>query len=440
MKNYQHSFARKLQTIAAVILTLSMLLLAGIYISGSQRTSGGVAINNQLLPDGWVAVGDTPVIGKAVYEKGLMPVSFAAIDLGGKGGGAYGNEAVAKALLDFSLESVHSCLSGGAAIEAVTAEEFGAALETNYIFLDLLTSLPYQMIYALSGEYISVAGSENAVSADRLVLSFLEGTKAMLFLSDGESFYKSNTAADIRYFEIYALANDSRLGSAVISSIGIPHSSVSPMISSITVTAQSEIAADKREKILDMFGFDTETTADSTAAAVAPHGSMRITPSNAVYIASQDSGIEVSDFLEEAKEALDIGIYDILLASVEFCERLRDMMPEISGGELYLSGFYRDGDTYTITVNLASESVALGGEGYPHFARFTVQGGRFKSIRVSLLQIEKNSYSDTCFPSEWQYAHASKTHTLRTLRLVYNIGLVTPGEIQSAWYFTEGKR
>ena len=66
----------KFKTAIIAILTVSMLLLAGIYIGGSQFLSNNAAINLQNMPDGTVKLGNKSPVELSVYEKNLLAVSF----------------------------------------------------------------------------------------------------------------------------------------------------------------------------------------------------------------------------------------------------------------------------------------------------------------------------------------------------------------------------
>ena len=121
------SFGRRFATFLTVILTVSMLLLAAIYIGDTQFAAEGSAISLEKNPDGTVSVGGTYGENTPVYEKGLLPVSFAAIMYGGRGGGAYGGDDSAKALLEFASKLLHTCLEAGAQFREINKDAFLSA-------------------------------------------------------------------------------------------------------------------------------------------------------------------------------------------------------------------------------------------------------------------------------------------------------------------------
>ncbi len=433
MKTYRRSPLRNLMTFLVVILTLTMLFLATIYIGGTQFSNGGSAISLDKMPEGNVSVGGKLPESLPVYEKGLLPLSYAAIVFGGRGGGAHGSEEAAKAIFAFAAEPIHTALSSGAAFEKTSENEFLSATYGDYLFLDFLSPLPYQMLYALTGEYTMAARSEDAINADRIILSFPEGNKAKLFFSDGNSFYTSDTLCDIRYTEALALAGDSRLAAFTINPHGVPTSSAVPMLSPITVSTADTLSDEENAALYSIFGFDY----NRSHSAVAPHGTLQITASELVFGAAAEGGIPISDLLPSPKDTLDITIYDILLGSVALAESIADTKEEILGdASFFLKGFYRESDIYTVVLGAAIDSVEISGGAYPYFAQISVQSGRFKDVKVNLTKISKNGLSAPVFHSLWQYAHASESADICTLRLKYNISEVPSDEISPVWYYT----
>ena len=195
------------KNIIIAILTVTMLLLAGLYIGGSQFMSNRGAINTVDMPNSSVTVGTDAPERSSLYKKDLLAVSYAAISCSG-GGGAYGNEPAARDLFDFAAEPIHSLLGSSATIEKTTKSAFENALSNGrYIFFSLAAPLPYQVIYALSGEYLAPAGNDEAISSDTLLLSFSTDGKTALYLKNGEKYYLASADYRISLAEAAAMAN-----------------------------------------------------------------------------------------------------------------------------------------------------------------------------------------------------------------------------------------
>ena len=433
------SFGRRFATFLTVILTASMLLLAAIYIGGTQFTREGAAISLDKNPDGTVNVGGTYGENLPVYEKGLLPISFAAIKYGGEGGGAYGNEAAAKALQRFAAEPLHTCLESGAGFKEINKDAFLFATSGDFLYLDFLSSLPYQMIYALTGENLSPARYEEALSIDRIILFFTTGDKAQLYFSDGERFFTSDAEAKIHHSELSVLAGDSRLSAFTIHERGVPSSTAPAMLPHVSLNAETDFSASESSELFSVLGF-TFNPQSTSGTVVEPHGTLKLTPTRLVFAASKDGGIPVSDFLGTEKNPLDINIYDILLGGSALCERLRDVSPQIfSGAEIFLENFYRTEDVYTLTFGACSDSVRIYGSALPYFAKITVQGGRFRSIEIRFLQVEKDSFASPLFSSAWQYSHASENAEIHTMRPMYRAMLLPEKDLSPAWFYTGEK-
>ena len=120
------------KNIIIALLTASMLVLAGLYIGGSQFATDNAAINTVDMPDGAVALGNDAPKTVAIYEKDLLSISFAAIDYHG-GGGAYGTMAAARDLFAFAKEPIHELLSSGAKISKSSEDrEYYMAMELKF--------------------------------------------------------------------------------------------------------------------------------------------------------------------------------------------------------------------------------------------------------------------------------------------------------------------
>jgi|GEM_PF-1289918 len=439
MQKIKRSFAARLRNALIGVLTLSMLLLAGIYIGGTQFFSDSAALRAEILPDGTVPVGQNVPRSQSLHEKGLLPIAFGGIRYGGSSGGIYGGEAPAKALAEFAADPIHACLGAPSVLEASSAAEFATAMGSNYIFFDLLTPLPYQILYALTGEYSAPATSADAILADRLLLSFPEKDRAVLYLSDGKVFYRAEQSFLFKAAELQTLANDSRLSAFSLAENGVPKCEESPHAGSLTLSANCIAEESQYEALYTLFGFRANAVREEDVRTVVdPHGTLRLTGTRLVFTASKDGGIAVSDLLDTAKDELDIDLYDILDSSVSLVEKLREILPESCGGSLapYLAGFSREEDTYTVTFGLHADSIPLSGTSYPYFATMTIRGGRFRTVEIRFLTAQRSSYTGTQFSSAWHYAHVEKAVRPDTLRLYYYLTSLSAKDLDAAWFYT----
>lgn len=438
----KRSAFERFKTILIVLLTLSMLLLAGIYIGGAQFSSGTIALKSQPLPEGTVKPGQDAPLRLPVYEKGLLPLSFAAIRYNGEGGGAYGTEQAAEALYAFAASAIHQSLAKDSTLSPATKELYTDATKGDCIYLHLLAPLPYQMLYALTGEATAVAGSDQAINADRLLLSFDESGKAILYLTDGTNYYMANGDVTFKVFELAAMANDSRLENFSFKN-AVAVSSASPRAPLLTLQSAT-VDTIQYNTILSLLGYDTDigiaAAADAAIPAdtIAPHGTVRLTDTSISYIAARDSGISLSDFLTTAKSELDMDMYDVLSASVALCEQIRTIAPKAFGGEstLFLRSFCREDDTFSITFGICQNSIEISGDAYPYFAKLTVQGGFFKSLDIRFLHLSRSAYTGMIFPSVWVYNYASKNASVSSLRLHYPVNTLPTVGLDPNWYFT----
>ena len=113
-----------IKTAIIILLTASMLILAGIYIGGSQFADSTAALLAKPLPSGTVPAGAEAETEISVYEKALLPISFAGIRYMGNGGGTYGSEAAATDLFAFAAEPIHTCLSSPSMISKIDSSDF----------------------------------------------------------------------------------------------------------------------------------------------------------------------------------------------------------------------------------------------------------------------------------------------------------------------------
>lgn len=441
MEKIKHSFADKLRNVLITLLTLTMLLLAVLYIGGSQFAADSSALRTDGLSAGALTVGENATLAKAVYEKELLPVSFAGIRFSGVGGGIYGGEKAATALAEFAAEPIHLCLGAGSVLSEVSAAEFTAAMTGNYLFLDLLTALPYQMIYILTGEYDSVAASDAAIRADRLLMAFAADSRIALYLSNGRKYYRSEREYPYKASEIATLAKDSRLADFKLAPNGVAQCTGSPHAPSLSLSNGGNLTPEQYAAVHTLFGFRPTAGNIEVQSLVDPHGTLQLAKSRLSFTASSDGGISVSSLLDTAKDTLDIDTYDILIAGLSFVEQIREILPTATGGTLspYLKSFSRDEDTYTVVFGLQTNSIAVAGDAYPYFAKFTVQNGFFQTIDLRLLTATASSYTRTLFPSGWHYAHAAETAVPRTLRLQYRAETLPEENLDAVWYYTDTK-
>ncbi len=439
MEKIKRSFAARLRNVLLFLLTLSMLILAILYIGGFQRADGAAALLATPLPEGAVPVGEELPVKEPLHAKDLLPLSFAAIRYGKQGGGAYGGEAAAKALLEYAAEPIHHSLSSAFLLTAVSKNDFGLALLGDYLLLDFYESIPYQAYYALTGEYTAAARSSVSVNADRLLLSFSVDGTATLYLSDGAHVYRAGQNFAYKATEVATLAADARLSPCTVTERGVAKCTASPRASSITLANDGRVTEAQYQVLLDLLGFHTGGAGDPTAeSTVEPHGTLRMMPSRFVFSASRDGGITVSDLLDTAKDTLDIDLYDVLAASVALLEQLQTALPEAAGAELepYLASFSHDADTFTVTFGASFGGIPLNGASFPFLAKMTVQSGRFRSVELRYVRAAQSGVSRTLFPSEWCYEHAAKAGTLRSLRLYYRLPSLPTEALDAAWYCT----
>ena len=431
-----------IKTYVIVFLTVTMLVLAGIYIGGSQFTSRSAAINASPLPEGAVPVGFDPPVSVAVYEKDLLAISYAAIRYAGSGGGAYGCEAAASDLAKFAAEPIHKCLSSSAEMSRVGIGDFQRAIASDkYIYISLANDLPYQIIHALTGEYGTAVGSEEAINVRHMLLYFGDFGKTTLYLLSGDNCFASSADYSMNISELAAMSSDSRLSAFEIGKNGIALSGASPSIQRISLTKgvmpEGKEYSDLLE-ILEYSEMEFQPRAVPWANLVAPHGTVQMNSEKLLFTASSDSGIAISDFLNDAKSELDIDMYDVLLASVELLERMRQAYPAMTGGAFstYISGFYHENDVFTVEFGLCDGYMPLSGDAYPYLARFTVLSGKFKSIDLRFIGAERLGYTSLLFSSAWEYGYAAETYDIHSLGLRFKVDALPKEELDARWYFT----
>ena len=441
MEKIKQKPIEKIKTVVIATLTFTMLALAALYIGGSQFSQSNAAINALDMPNGAVPAGEDAPLQTSVYEKNLLAVSFIGIRCGALGGGAHGCETAASDLFEFACEPLHTLLSSKSTVKEIAKEEFDAGAGERYICVSLVSPLPYQVVYALSGEYGAPFGSERAISPQFLLLSFDEDGTAALYMRDGESYYKATGDCTLSPAELAAMASDTRLHSFEITD-GIPLTDSAPLVQVLSLSDVEALYGGELQSVLSLLGYDSTPsqplTASSTFTTVAPHGTLEVGGGKVVYTASDEGGIGISSFLDIAKSELDISLYDVLLSSVTLVEKLQKAAGEAGGSmlEVYLDGFYQNEDSYTIIFGIAESAVPISGDALSHLAKITVQSGKFKSIEFSLITAERSGYQVSPFSSAWEYGYASKSARVSSMGLRYRVDSLPANEIDVAWYFT----
>lgn len=442
MEKIKRSPLENVKTVIIAILTVSMLTLAALYIGGTQFSSNNSAISAHPLPSGAVAVGEDAPIQTELYEKGLIKVSYIGVRYGDIGGGAYGAEQASSSLLSFSLEGIHELLSSDSTLKEASAEEFfEAASSKRYVCLSLHSPIPYQTIYALSGEYTSPVGYEKPISPVVMLLAFDAEGKASLYMRDGENYYVSYGNYTAKPSELLAIASDSRLYDFEILN-GIPLSESSPTVLPIKLTNQEIPGGEALENVFALLDYDRSDSqpisTSETHNVVAPHGNLLCAKGRILYNAANEGGISMLDFLTNKKSELDLGLEDILEASVSLTQSLLDTCktPETATPDIYLDGFYRNDDTYTVILGAITEGIPIKGNAFPYSAKITVQNGKIKGLDLRLVSLQSNGLPFSPFSSAWEYRHAAKSANIHSIGLYYRADTLEAEKIDAAWYFT----
>lgn len=442
MEKIKQKPIEKIKTVVIAVLTFTMLALAVLYIGGSQFSGNNAAINALDMPSGAVPAGEDAPKQTSVYEKNLLAVSFIGIRCGTLGGGAHGCETAAADLFEFACEPLHTLLSSKSTVEEITKEEFDtAAVGERYICVSFVSALPYQAVYALSGEYGAPFGSERAINPQFLLLSFDESGAAALYMRDKENYYMATGDYAVSHAELSAMASDTRLRDFEITD-GVPLSDSTPLVQVLSLSEVDALYGGELQSVLSLLGYDSTPSQPSTVSGtfitVAPHGTITVGDGKVVYTASDEGGVSISSFLDLAKSELDISLYDVLLSSVTLVEELQSAAGEAGGSmlELYLDGFYQNEDVYTIIFGAAESAIPISGDAFPHLAKITVQSGKFKSIEFSLVTAERSGYQVSPFSSAWEYRYASKSAKISSMGLRYRADALPANELDAAWYCT----
>ena len=442
MEKIKQKPIERLKTVLIVLLVVSMLVLASLYIGGAQFFTNSAAMNSSDMPKGSVPVGNDIPKFASVFDKDLLAVSFIGIRCEDEGGGAYGSEPAARDLFDFAAEPLHSLLSSSATVSVSNMQEFEKALEgERYICMSFVSSLPYQIIYALTGEYTAPLGSNFAINPDTVLISFDMDRATSLYLICEDKVYVSKGDYFLRTSELLAMASDSRLNE--FSAEGkIFVSETSPLVQTVSLSNAAVADTEGLNRILSLldYGEEEDVTPEELMdyTAVAPHGTLSVADGRLVYSSASESGIPLSAFLDGSKSDLDIDMYDVLLSSVSLIESVRAAIPLASGSafSLYLDGFYRKDDMYTVVFGICENGIPIFGDGLPYFAKITVQGGRLKEFEYRLISGELSGYAYSPFSSAWEYRYASLGADIKSMLLRYNIVSLPCDGMGAAWFYT----
>ena len=430
----------KFKTILLACLTVLMLTAAGIYIGGSQFPHTGAAASRTALPDGAVRAGaDAPAV-RTLADAGLLAPAAAIISAAGETAGAFAGD-IPDTVTALAYPLIHQALAADATLTATDFATMTAAAADDCIYLQFAGTLPYQLLYALTGDIEKAAAADRAVSADTLLLAFDEEGAGRLYLTDGSTCAVSDKPVPVRAGALAALIGSDALTAAYLADNLVPVGETSMIAAPIAVEDGTlhPLSADTGRALLSLFAFNPDRHRLSAQAIVEPHGSLSVTTARIAFTASRDGGIPITTFLEGKKNALDIGIYDILTAAAAFADRLRDMDGASFGGAAtpFLQSFYKDGDGYTVTFGLRYGGIPLGGDAIPSFLSLTASGGIFTAAEVRRLSVSRAGAGLTLFPAAWQYATAAKNACeggLHSLKLFYAVDALPIAACDAAWY------
>lgn len=429
----------KCKTILLVCLIVLMLAAAGVYIGGSQFARAGAADVRTLPPDGTVPVGTDAPDTRTLADAGLLVPEAAAVCAAGTTVGAFAGD-IPDTVTSLAFPLIHTALGADATLSDTTAQALADAATDNFILLWLPGALPYQLLYALTGDIDKAAASDRAVSADVLLLAFDGDGTGRLFLSDGNTCAVSDKPVSVRAGTLAALTGSEHLSAVTVTDNLLPVGSTPVTVFPLTVEngADHPLSADAGNALLSLFAFNPDRHRLTAQSVVEPHGSLTQNSTRIAFAASRDGGIPIASFLEDGKDVRDIGIYDILSAAATFADRLRAIDPANFGGAAtpFLKGFYKDDAGYTVRFGLQYDGIELCGVALPDFLTLTASGGMFTAVEARRVCAVREGASLTLFPAAWQYA-AAAAHTdgsgLHSLRLLYAIDTV-PAACDAAWY------
>lgn len=430
----------KFKTILLACLTVLMLTAAGIYIGGSQFTHTGAAASRTALPDGAVRAGADAPDMRTLADAGLLVPTAAIVSAAGTTAGAFAGD-IPDTVTALAYPLIHQALAADATLTATDFAAVTAAAAGDCIYLQFAGALPYQLLYALTGDIEKAAAADRALNADTLLLAFDEDGTGRLYLTDGTNCAVSDKPVSVRAGALAALTASDALTAAYFADNLVPVGETAVTAAPITVEdgASHPLSADAGRALLSLFAFNPDRHRLSAQAIVEPHGSLSVTTARIGFTASRDGGIPIASFLEGKKDARDIGIYDILTAAAAFADRLREIDGASFGGAAapFLQHFYKDGDGYTVAFGLLYDGIPLGGDAVPAFLSLTASGGMFTAAEVRRLSVSRAGAGLTLFPAAWQYATAAQNAGeggLHSLRLLYAPDALTTAACDAAWY------
>lgn len=430
----------KCKTAFLCLLIVLMLAAAGIYIGGAQFSHSGAADVRTPLPSGAVPVGADAPDSRSLAESGLLAPEAVVVSAAGQVAGAFADD-IPEAATALAYPLIHAALGGDATLTETTRETVLAAAAGNYLFLRLRDALPYQLLYALTGDVEKAASAALACSADALLLAFDADGTGRLYLVSEDTCFVSDKPLSARTDALTMLVNDGKMADATLTRQLVPLGSAPHTAFPITVE-QGEahpLSAEAWRALLMLFDFNPDRYRTAAQTVVEPHGSLSVSAVRADFTASQDGGIPIASFLETGKDARDIDIYDILTAASAVVRRLRDIDADNFGGDAtpYLKSFCREENGYTLTFGLCYDGIALAGEGVAPFLTLTASGGMFTAATVRRLCVSRAGPALTLFSAAWQYtaaARAADADGLHRLCLLYRVDTLPSEACDAAWY------
>lgn len=428
----------KFKTALLACLVVLMLAAAGIYIGGSQFMHTGAAQSRTPLPDGAVRAGaDAPAV-RTLADAGLLAPEAAVVSAAGKTVGAFAGD-IPSAAIDLAYPLLHQALAADATLTETDATALADAAAGDCILLQFAGALPYQVLYALTGDIEKAAAADRAFNADTVLLAFDGAGAGRLYLTDGTSFAVSDKPLAVRTGALAALTASDALADAVLADNLVPLGTVGVTAFPVTVTdgAAHPLGAEASRDLLTLFAFNPDRHRLSAQTVVEPHGSLSVTAARVTFAASRDGGIPLASFLESSPDARDIGIYDVLTAAAAFADRLREIDAENFGGagRRFLKQFYKDGDGYTAVFGLTYGGIELVGDAMPTFLTLTASGGMFTAVTVSRVSVSRAGAGLMLFPAAWQYetAAAATAGGIHRMRLCYAVEAQDTA-CDAAWY------
>ena len=288
----------KCKTILLVCLIVLMLAAAGVYIGGSQFARAGAADVRTLPPDGTVPVGTDAPATRTLADAGLLVPEAAAVRAGSTTVGAFAGD-IPDTVTSLAFPLIHAALAADATLSDTTAQALADAAAGNFILLRLPGALPYQLLYALTGDVDKAAASDHAVSADVLLLAFDGDGTGRLFLSDGTTCAVSDKPIPVRMGTLTALTGSENLSAVTVADNLLPVGDVSVTIFPLTVEdgADHPLSADAGNALLSLFAFNPDRHRLSAQSVVEPHGSLTLSRARMTFAASREGGIPMASFL-----------------------------------------------------------------------------------------------------------------------------------------------